>query len=135
MASTDQLRALSRYGLVGVATNLAGYLAYLGLTELGVEPKLSLTAVYVVAVTTSYLLNRSWTFSYRGSSARSIVRYVVAQVSGYLLSIAVLVVFVDVLRYPHQIVQATSVFVVAVYLFAVMRLFVFPRTTQPEQAR
>ena len=39
---------LARYGVVGVVTNLAGYLVYLFLTWFWLEPKLAVSILYPV---------------------------------------------------------------------------------------
>jgi len=45
---------------------------------------------------------------------------------GYLANLALLYVFTDRLGYPHQVVQAAAIFVVAGILFLLFRFFVFP---------
>ena len=115
-----------RYAVVGASSNLAGYLIYLAITWLGVEPKAAMTALYLVGATVSFAGNRYWTFSHKGNAAASLVRFGIAHVLGYLLNLTLLVIFVDRLGYPHQWVQAVAIFVVAFFLFVAFRLFVFP---------
>ena len=40
------LAQLTRYALVGIVSNLAGYLVYLLVTYLGVTPKITMTLLY-----------------------------------------------------------------------------------------
>lgn len=44
---------------------------------------------------------------------------------GYLLNLILLLLFVDWLDFPHQIVQGIAIVVVAIFLFVVLRIFVF----------
>jgi uncharacterized membrane protein (GlpM family) len=53
--------------------------------------------------------------------------------SGYLCNLAILRVFVDRLGYPHQIVQAVAIFVVAAYLFLAFKMFVFVTPTNAQE--
>lgn len=116
---------LVRYGMVGVASNLAAYLAYLVLTHLGAPPKLAMTMLYVVGATVSFFGNRRLTFAFRGGWVGPGMRYVAAHAVGYLLNLAMLVLLVDSAGYPHHWVQAAAILVVAVYLFVAMKFFVF----------
>jgi hypothetical protein len=44
----EDMARLIRYGLVGAASNLAGYLVYLAVTSLGTPPKVTMTLLYGV---------------------------------------------------------------------------------------
>jgi putative flippase GtrA len=119
------VRQLLRYALVGIGSNVAGFLAYLAITGLGVGPKLAMSCLYVAGASASFFGNRAWTFSHKGSVHASAVRFAMAHVLGYLLNLSILVLFVDHLGYPHQLVQAVAIVVVAFFLFALFRAFVF----------
>ena len=125
-ALTATLKQFYRYAVVGIATNLFGYAAYLAITALGMEPKIAMSTLYIGGATAAYFGNRQWTFDHQGSVAQSSAKYVLAHVSGYFLNLALLLVFADALGLPHQGVQGVAVFVVAIYLFLVFRLLVFP---------
>ena len=99
--------SLTRYAVVGGLTNALGYLAYLLITALGVGPKTAMTALYLIAGLISY------------------ARYLAVHVGGYLLNFTLLLVFVDQLGLPHQLVQAAAIGIVALFLFTAFRLFVF----------
>lgn len=119
---------LFRYAILGILSNACGYLIYLIITWLGVEPKKAMTGLYLVGATISFIGNRRWTFSYRGDVTSSLVRYSVVHFLGYILNLILLTIFVDQLGYPHQWVQAAAIFVVALFLFVMFRLFVFPNS-------
>ena len=117
-----------RYGLVGVASNLFGYVVYLLITYLGVEPKVTMTLLYVFGASIGFFGNRQWTFAYKGNWLESGVRYTIAHVFGYLINLLILLTFVDRLGYSHQWVQAAAIILVAGFLFLAFRYFVFPKT-------
>ncbi len=120
------MKQLLRYAIVGIAHNLAGYCIYLLLTWLGVNPKLVVSIFYPIGAIGSFYANRQWTFSHDGKITSSFFRFVIAHVCGYGLNISMLHLLSDVLGYPHQLVQAAAIFVVAGFLFVTMRFFVFP---------
>lgn len=131
--SDKGLAQLLRYGLVGVINNLLGYLLYLAATALGGTPKVTMSALYVVGAAIGYLSNRRLTFAHRGSHWRAGLKYAVVHATGYLFNLGILSVFVDRLGYPHQIVQAVAIFVVAAYLFLAFKLFVFINPSQAQE--
>lgn len=130
MARTHQPASqLVRYGLVGIASNLAGYIVYLIVTYFGVGPKITMTLLYVVGATFGFIGNRQWAFAHKGKMLESGIRYLVAHLGGYLLNLNLLLTFADDLGYPHQWVQGGAIIIVAVFLFFAFRYFVFPKTT------
>ena len=116
---------LIRYGLVGVVSNTAIYVVYLLITYLGVEPKTSMTLVYVIGASIGFIGNRKWAFAHRGDSTRAALRYVLTHLFGYLLNFLILFTFVDRLGYAHQWVQAVAIIIVAGFLFIEFKYFVF----------
>ncbi|MBI3481177.1 MAG: GtrA family protein [Nitrosomonadales bacterium] len=119
---------LLRYGLVGIATNLALYGFYLLMTYLGIAPKPAMTAAYITGALIGFAGHRNWTFSHQGAVLGAGARYCIAHLMGYLLNFLILLMFVDKLGYSHQLVQAAAIFVVAGFLFVTFRYFVFPKT-------
>ena len=119
---------LVRYALVGLASNLSGYLVYLLITYYGVEPKAAMTLVYVVGATTGFFGNRLWTFAHKGAALKSGIRYGMAHLLGYALNFLILSILVDRLGYAHQWVQAAAIGVVAGFLFILFRGYVFAAT-------
>lgn len=125
LLSRKTLRQLFRYALIGVLTNVLGYAFYLFLTYLWGAPKLTMTALYFVGASIGFLANRRFTFLHDGHIGEAGIRYLLAQFSGYLLNLVLLLLFVDWLGLPHQIVQAIAIVVVAIFLFVMLRVFVF----------
>jgi putative flippase GtrA len=116
---------LIRYGLVGLASNLVGYLVYLFITYLGVAPKIAMSVLYVIGATIGFVGNRRLTFAHKGSLFGAGIRYLIAHCIGYALNLSILIFMVDKLGYPHQWVQAAAIFIVAAYLFFAFKFFVF----------
>jgi putative flippase GtrA len=120
-----------RYGVVGVLNNLLGYLIYLLVTWFWLDPKVAITLMYPIGAATAYFGHAKYSFTYNGRTSHGIVRYVLAHFIGYSVNIAMLYVFSDRLMYPHQLVQAVAIFVVAGILYLLFRYFVFPNRPQP----
>lgn len=118
-------RQFFRYCVTGLVQNGAGYLLYLLVTWLGVEPKIAMSVLFMTGVAISFLLNRNWSFGDKASAAGSLARFVIAYMIGYGLNLAALLVFVDWLGYPHQWVQGFAIITIAVVLFLLNRYFVF----------
>ncbi|WP_427185186.1 GtrA family protein [Bordetella bronchialis] len=124
-----------RYALIGVLTNLIGYILYLALTHLWGMPKVTMTMLYSMGVAIGFFANRRFTFRHEGHVAKAGARYLLAQFLGYLANFSILVVFVDWLGFAHQIVQAAAIIMVAILLFFLSRFFVFnERSAGPEQS-
>ena len=126
--STSALGQMVRYGLVGVLINLLGFLIYLSLTWLRLDPKFAVTLLYPIGAFLGYIGNSRFSFDYSGSHLSGILRYVVAHIVGYVTNILILYFFVDLLGYPHPLIQAIAIFIVAGVLFLQFRYYVFTQT-------
>ena len=122
------LEQLIRFGLVGIFTNLIGYSIYLIVTYFWNDPKTVMTLMYFFGVCISFTGHKKWTFGHSGNFFSSVSRYLIAYGLGYILNLTILILFVDKLGFMHQWVQGVAIFVVAMYLFFVMKFFVFPET-------
>lgn len=127
----DSAVQLLRYAMVGLAINVSGYLVYLLITYFGLTPKITVTMLYFVGALAGFWGNRKLTFMHQGSVFGAGARYAAAHGLGYLINLAILILFVDSLGYPHQWVQAVAVFVVAGYLFLAFKFFVFSSLKKP----
>ena len=121
----DQFSQLSRYALVGIVSNFAGYMVYLLATHLGSTPKITMTVLYGTGAAIGYAGNRNFTFAHHGSVLDSGIRYLIAHVLGYLTNLFILFYFADTLGFPHQWVQAAAIFIVAGFVFITSKFFVF----------
>ncbi|NRB39893.1 MAG: GtrA family protein [Pseudomonadales bacterium] len=124
------MRVFTRYVLVGLVTNGSGYLVFLLLTWLNVNPKIAMSALYFVGAFLGYWGNRQFTFLYQGGVLSSSARYCIAHILGYGLNLSMLIFFSDVLGYAYQWVQLVAIFIVALFLFLMSKFFVFPNIKQ-----
>ncbi len=115
-----------RYGVVGVLNNLLGYLIYLAITWLWLEPKIAVTMLYPIGAFTAYFGQAKYSFSYQGRTRGGMFRYIIAHAIGYGVNVLLLYIFVDKFLFPHQLVQAAGIVLVAGLLFLLFRYFVFP---------
>ena len=123
----ETAKQLLRFAIIGLTTNIIGYCFYLLMTSwIGIGPKTTVSILYPLAALLGFIGNRQWTFSHQGNLLGSSLRYLVAHTLGYSLNILLLVFFVDQLHLPHQLVQAAAIVVVALFLFVMFRIFVFP---------
>ena len=123
MATITQL---IKYGVVGVLNNLLGYLIYLLITWLWLDPKMAVSLLYPIGATTAYFGHAKYSFSYSGKASQGVLRFVIAQFVGYSLNLLLLYIFSDILKIPHQLVQAVAIIVVAGVLFMLFKYYVFP---------
>ncbi|CAK8724873.1 GtrA/DPMS transmembrane domain-containing protein [Candidatus Electrothrix laxa] len=127
-----------RYGAVGAFLNLFGFLIYLLVTWLGMEPKLAVTVFYPLGVLYGYFTHKRVSFRHAGSlrDIWPMVRYIFVYALGYVLNVGFIYLFHDRFGYPHQWVQVVAIFVVSGFLFVGLKLFVFrvaatPKTVKP----
>lgn len=125
------LRQVIRYGIVGVLNNLLGYLIYLFVTFVGIDPKIAVTILYPASAATGYFAHFKYSFSSRRAHGSAAARYVLAHCVGYGVNVSMLYVFSDRMGFPHQAVQAAAIFLVAGILFLLFRYFVFPHSGSP----
>ena len=121
----ETIHQFIRYALIGLITNSLGFGLYFVITYFFSNPKLTMTLLYALGSIISFLANRRFTFQHDEQIGTSGIRFLLAQVLGYLLNLSLLLIFVDYLGYKHQIVQAIAIFVVAIFLFVLSRYFVF----------
>lgn len=114
-----------RFVVVGLMSNLVLYLLYLLLTTISVGHKTAMTLVYILGVLQTFMFNRRWTFEHRGGLGPGLLRYFTVYGAGYLINLAALAILVDLLGWPHAIVQAAAILTLAVALFLAQKYWVF----------
>lgn len=118
-----EARRFSRYGIVGLATNLSLYLVFLLLLGLGVSPVMSAGLCYALGVAMSYLLNRRWTFGSNDSHGRDLPKFLLAYGVGFastLLTISLLLFWL-----PAELAQILNIGITAVVIYTCLRLLRF----------
>ena len=130
LARSQKLRFL----LVGVANTVCGYLLFAGVLLVVGEESYVLTGVisHLVATTLSFGLNRTYVF---GSDGRILLDYLRFQVTYTLilaLNVALLIAFVEFLRWPVLVAQAVCLCFVAVSGYLGHKHFSFRRNGRAE---
>ena len=115
----------TRFIVVGFLSNFALYLFYLLFTGLGLGHKLAMTIMYLIGVTQTFIFNKSWTFEHEGAAGPAFLRYVISYALGYVINFLVLLWLVDVLGYPHELVQAAMIIFLALTFFLAQRYWIF----------
>ncbi len=124
-AALQPMKQLLRFVVVGLASNVIGYLLYLLITYLGAPPKLAMTVLYGVGVITGFVGNRRYAFAPQGRLMVTGWRYLMVHSAGYLINLAIQIIMVDHLGYAHQLAQVLGICVVAAFLFVGFKYFVF----------
>ena len=119
------LGQLLRYGIVGLMSNAMGYALYLGLTYMGIGPKFAMSLLYALGILQTFVFNKRWSFRHEGVHGQAFIRYGVTYGIGYLINLSALFLLVDWLGYPHQIVQAGLIVIIAIFLFMLQKFWVF----------
>lgn len=114
-----------RYLVVGLTSNLVLFIAYLFLTINGVTPKLAMSLLFAMGALQTFILNKRWTFEHDGRLHASFIKYLTAYGCAYLLNLTALLVLVDNLRLPHQLVQGVMIISLALFLFLIQKYWVF----------
>lgn len=120
---------LIRYGIVGIATNALIYALYLALTALGIGPKFAMSLLYMVGVLQTFVFNKAWTFRYTGQARLAFWRHVVLYSAGYAINFVLMTILVDAVLWPHQLVMAGLVVLMAVFFFVGQKFWVFRKSS------
>lgn len=123
---------LIRYAIVGIGSNLVGYCIYLLLTAFVLPPKLTMTILYSIGAVLGFIGNRRFTFDHRGKLSRAAGLYSLVHLLGWMMNYAFLYILSDQMGYPHQLVQAVAIILIAGYLFIALRFVVFPTQIKDE---
>ena len=114
-----------RFAVVGVASNLSLYLAFLALTALGMDAKIAMTLLYMTGMIQTFFFNKRWSFRHGGLYGAAFLRYCFAYGAGYAANLIALVVLVDHLGYRHEVVQGVAIIALAGCFFLLQKHWVF----------
>jgi putative flippase GtrA len=122
---------LIRYGIIGLTSNGLIYLLYILLTSWGAPSKFAMTLLYCSGTLATFWANRNWTFRSE-SNTGALTRYLSAYLFGYLINLTLLFTMVDLAKINHRIAQAISIVLVAACLFTLMKIWVFPKSSEQD---
>ena len=130
------LRQLVSFGTIGIASNAVLYVLYLGITGLGVGPKVAMTCVFGIGVSSTYALNRRLTFEHEGAVTSSALRYASVYLLAYATNFAAMFILVDVTGLPHRFVMLALIVATATLIFVAQKYWVFAvRPATPDWSR
>lgn len=119
----NELALLSRYGLVGLASNGVLYVLFLLLLRLGVLPTVAAGLCYVLGVGLSYVLNRRWTFSSRENHTLALAKYVAAYGTGFVSALGT--IYILTLWLPPELAQIINIGTTALVIYGSLRILRF----------
>jgi len=117
------LRAMGPVGTAVVAN----------LQEIGIQSvdgALSTIIGYSAGMLNSYVLNKSLTFKVRSSNLRQILRFVLLNVLGLIISTMIMFVFVDIMRAPYMFVWVAAISIVMVLNFIGNKYWTFAESKE-----
>jgi putative flippase GtrA len=114
-----------RFMVVGLGSNVVLYLLYLFLTTAALGHKTAMTLLFALGVVQTFAFNKRWTFRHQGFIQSSLLKYILIYSLAYLLNLTALLLLVDTLGYPHQIVQGVMILSIALMLFLLQKFWVF----------
>lgn len=120
------LNQIIRYGVIGILTNLMGYLVYLLLTFFLLDPKITVSILYPLSALIAYFSHMKHSFLYQGKRTGSLLRYILVYLMGYFLNITLILILHEKFQIPHQMVQVVAIVLVGFLLFFLLKYFVFP---------
>ncbi len=125
---------LARFGTVGAAATLfyAVLVAIFGFT-IGIAPLYAHGLAYLFAIPLSYIGQRKWAFRHKGSKRASFFRFLVAALSAFIISTA-LVMLILAAGYPAILGTLCTMVVVPSVSFVVMRFWVFKEPQDNEES-
>lgn len=117
-----------RFGVVGVLTAMVHYgLLYAGV-ELAELPAASASSIgFVAAVVFNYLMHYNWTFGEPAPHGRTLRRYLVMIVCGFLINAAVMLAGERLGSLHYLLVQALALVAVVLWNFVLSNTWVFRR--------
>lgn len=126
-------KQLVRFFIVGLVSNAFLFMLYLGLTSLGVRHLIAMSALYAVGVMQTFIANKRWSFRHSGDYRGTMVRYLLAYGSCYLLNLIILYALVNRVGLSHQVVQGSAVVGIALLMFILQKYWIFYRLPEGDQ--
>jgi putative flippase GtrA len=116
--------SLFRYSINGIFLNTLGFLIYLFLTYLRIDPKLAMSITYIFFLIIGFFWHKQFSFM-SSNIVPSKFRFLLVHFSAYFINLALLFLFVDLLQFKHQYVQGFTIILVAIYLYLMLNRIVF----------
>lgn len=114
-----------RFAIVGGVSNAVLFFMYIALTTLGMGHKMAMSILYLTGIAQTFVFNKRWSFKYKGATPVALFRYWIVYIFGYFLNLSVLMILVDQLEFPHQLVQGVMILILAILIFLAHKFWVF----------
>jgi len=121
-----------RFILVGLVNTLLGLLLIWGAKiVLGASDLVANIAGYAIGVTVSFMLNKRWTFGFRGNRIASLVRFLIVFAVSYAANIVTVLGMISATTINPFWCQAFGVAPYSILLYIGCRCYVFPEARSP----
>ena len=124
------------YVVFGAGTTLVNVAAYWLLRRAGLPTAASVTAAWIASVVFAFVTNKLFVFESRswrpGTVLREALSFFSCRVLTYFLDLGIMVLFVDVLRFPDLPVKIASNVIVIVLNYVASKLLIFRKKKAPE---
>lgn len=114
---------LTKYGVVGIITNVIAYIAFVVFVKFSMAPVLASGVVYLLGMVVNYNLNRRWTFKSTNSHRHDMPRFVLAYGIGLVMTVLTMSILQHIIS-PY-LAQIVAVVVAAISIFATLSLVAF----------
>ncbi len=126
MGNTVLAARITRYGIVGVMTNLFGYLIFLAFLSTNMLPVLATGITYLIIVAAGYYANRRWAFRSGSTHSRDVPRYLLAYGIGLIVALGVMQV-VSMILHP-AIAQIIAIILAAIAIYCSLEILRFGKS-------
>ncbi|MGC8718848.1 MAG: GtrA family protein [Thermodesulforhabdaceae bacterium] len=123
--SFTTIRYLFGYIGIGVLNTIVGHGTIFGLMFLGLNPYISNILGYIVGISFSYLLNKSWNFRSKKPHREAYPRFVLSLMIAYIVNVAILFIGLDIVGLNKYIAQIVAGGFYAAIGFLASRYIVF----------
>lgn len=118
------IRKIIKFGIVGAASFIAGYITYAVLCEIHLMMYQDVKKYYliyqvvgsVVGMFVSYVVNKNWTFRHQTQSKKNYFgRFAIVYAIGFLINIGLVYYFVDVADYLPKYLHKNRLFLAPIF--------------------
>ena len=116
-----------KFGIVGCINTFSSWVFYYPLLFLGLDYRICTTIAYILSSIIGYILNKKWVFKKNVYDSNSVLKYYIVYGSSYIINMAAMYLWVDVLNLSDLIAPVLTLFITVPYNFIFSRLWVFTK--------
>ena len=116
-----------KFGIVGCINTFSSWVFYYPLLFLGLDYRICTTIAYILSSIIGYILNKKWVFKKNVYDSNSVLKYYIVYGSSYIINMAAMYLWVDVLKLSDLIAPVLTLFITVPYNFIFSRLWVFTK--------